>query len=159
MGVRVARAEVEQGDALQVEGESERGDHHLAKQGGASQRPEHEEVGSEPDHGGHGEGDDEGDRHWHLTGVAERDLHGQVQRVGGQDVDPRKEDLALVPRPVERGDAVHRHRAHGEVDDARALVDDHQAGAQHGVERPDADAGDQVKDDVVHLDPSHSPMR
>ena len=113
--------------------------------GGEAQGPEHEEVGSEPDHGGHGEGDDEGDRHWHLTGVAERDLTGRFsESVGrmsthGRKISPWFHAWSNVATPYIAIAPM------GEVDDARALVDDHQAGAQHGVERPDADAGDQVR--------------
>ncbi len=97
-----------------------------------------------------------------ATTIGTEPLSLRVMRTGtfrscvGQEVDPGEEELAPVPGGVEGEHAVHGHGALGEVDDARALVDDDQAGAQHRVERADAQAEQQEEDDLLHRIPPES---
>ena len=81
--------------------------------------------------------------------VGQGDLDRDVQAFRGQEVDPREEELAAIPRGVEGEQAVHGHGAVAEVDDARALVGDDEAGAEHCVERTEAEPDEQSEDDVV----------
>ena len=148
---RVARraAEVHLGDALQVEHHADGGDH-LAQRCGVAQRAEHDEVGEQAEQDGHQHGDEEGQRRRDPT-VAEVDRHRNVDVVRRQEVHPRQLDAAVAPGLVEGEHAVHGERTGGEVDHAGAAVDDHQAAAEHGVQRAEPEPGDQVKGHILHV--------
>ena len=153
---RVARAEVELRHALQVQRETDRADD-LAQRRRVAQRPEHQEVGAEADQGGHRQGDRRGRRRARPSLSPSVISTGMLsQLVGRKSTHGRKISPLFHARSnVEH--AVHGHRPLGEVDDARALVDDDDAGAEHGVERAEAEAGDEVEEDVVHADPPEDP--
>jgi hypothetical protein len=122
----------------------------LAQRCGAAQRPEHQEVRHQTDQDGHHHGEQErhGRRHSLVT---ELDVDRHVQRVGRQEVEPWQAEIAVAARLVEGEHPVHGERALGEVDHARAAVDDHEAGPEHRVQRTQAHAREQEEDDVAHL--------
>ena len=144
-GWRPVPPKLQLGHALQVQQHADRADH-LAERRRVAQRAEHEEVGHQADQ--------------HAPSAARRTRASQIPT-------PESESLivtgtlsqsvgrksthgswisAVAARLVEREHAVHGHRAVGEVDDARAPVDDDEAGAEHGVDRAEAEAEDQEED-------------
>ena len=136
------------GAVLEGEGRLQRehdadGGHDLGEHRRVAQRSRYEHLDGGPEHGGHAEGDE--------------DLHPQRHRQVVRRY-PRQWQRELAR--LEVAEDVQGHRRHGrggEVDDAGALVRQHDALRQRSVDGADADAEDEEQDVLAHArDPSCS---
>ena len=136
-------AVVEHGDRLQHEHDADRRADAGQRRCGPD-RPVHEDVENEAEDRRVDERDRDRERRVDPVAAVERDLMG--------DQDDWKLEFAVAAQVHEHVGDEHRHRAVGEVDDARAPVLEHETLAEDRVRRAGPEAKDEEEDVDGHGD-------
>ena len=139
-GAHGARPEAPQRQALKHDHHADGGDH-LRELLGIAERAEDHEERQRAHHRSDRQGRD--DRRGESPRIAEV--------VSSRKADDRKKEVTGRSQLGVDDRGVHRLRAEGEVDDARAAMDHHDTDAQRGVHRADAEAEKEEEEDVGHV--------